>query len=76
MTGRNAFVGLAMAQAVRLWEEQTGEGNVGAAVEVEGVVRKAGEVAVWLWERRGEGRGRGGGGGGGWEGEKRGEDMV
>lgn len=74
MTGRNAFVGLAMAQAVRLWEEQRGEGNVGAAVEVEGVVRKAGEVAVWLWERRGEGRGRGGGEA--WEGEKRGEDMV
>lgn len=72
--GRNAFVGLAMAQAVRLWEEQRGEGNVGGGVEVEGVVRKAGEVAVWLWERRGEGRGRGGGRG--WEGEKRGEDMV
>ncbi|KAK0745813.1 hypothetical protein B0T18DRAFT_428891 [Schizothecium vesticola] len=74
MTGRNAFVGLAMAQAVRLWEEQREEGNVGAGVEVEGVVRKAGEVAVWLWARRGEVEARGRG----WEGEseKRGEGMV
>ncbi|KAK1835514.1 hypothetical protein QBC39DRAFT_145917 [Podospora conica] len=72
--GRDAFVGLAMAQAVRLWEAQRAEGNVGGGVEVEGAVMKAGEVAVWLWARRGE---VGGGAPVGWDGETlRGEEMV
>ncbi|KAL2136516.1 hypothetical protein VTI74DRAFT_3341 [Chaetomium olivicolor] len=46
---QSAFVGLAMAQAAKLFEKQASEGNVAAGADKQSVVMKAGEMALKMY---------------------------
>ena len=63
---QSEFVGLAMAQASKLFDTQAAsQGGVGQGVAKEGVVRQAGELALKMYLKS---YGKGSGGGGGLEG--------
>ena len=61
---QNAFVGLAMAQAAKLFDAQASQGNVEAGADKQSAVRKAGEMALKMYlKSKGGGAGAGAGGG-------------
>ncbi|EAQ93686.1 hypothetical protein CHGG_01921 [Chaetomium globosum CBS 148.51] len=64
---QNAFVGLAMAQAAKLFDAQASQGNVEAGADKQSAVRKAGEMALkmYLKSKGGAAGGAGVGGMGG-----------
>lgn len=55
---QSAFVGLAMAQAAKLFDQQAAAGNVAAGEDKQSAVRKAGEMALKMYLKS-----RAGGGG-------------
>ncbi|KAK3299960.1 uncharacterized protein B0H64DRAFT_369270 [Chaetomium fimeti] len=61
---QNAFVGLAMAQAAKLFDAQSSQGNVEAGADKQSVVRKAGEMALKMYLKSKGGAGAGGAAGG------------
>jgi len=44
--GQNEFIGMAMAQASKLFEQQSAQGNVASGESKESAVQKAGEMAM------------------------------
>ncbi|KAK4041569.1 hypothetical protein C8A01DRAFT_34409 [Parachaetomium inaequale] len=64
---QNAFVGLAMAQAAKLFDAQASQGNVAAGADKQSVVMKAGEVALKMYLKS-RGGGQAGAQAGGMEG--------
>lgn len=62
---QNALVGLAMAQASKLFDAQASQGNVAAGADKQSAVMKAGEMALkmYLKSQGGSGGGQGGLGG-------------
>jgi hypothetical protein len=59
---QSAFIGLAMAQAAKLFDKQASEGNVAAGTDKQSVVMKAGEMALKLYlKSHGSGQGAAGG---------------
>lgn len=46
---QNAFVGMAMAQASKLFDQQSAEGNVASEASKESAVEKAGEMALKMY---------------------------
>ncbi|KAH6634005.1 hypothetical protein B0J18DRAFT_470719 [Chaetomium sp. MPI-SDFR-AT-0129] len=64
--GQNAFVGLAMAQAAKLFDAQASQGNVEPGADKQSAVKKAGETALKLYlKSKGGSAGAGAGVGGG-----------
>lgn len=61
--GQNAFVGMAMAQASKLFDSQAGQGNVQGGASKESAVQQAGEMALKMFMQS-----QGGGSGGGMSG--------
>jgi hypothetical protein len=59
---QNAFVGMAMAQASKLFDKQAGQGNVASGNSKESAVQQAGEMALKMYMQS---QGKSGGGGGG-----------
>jgi len=47
--GQNQFIGMAMAQASKLFEQQSAQGNVAAGASKESVVQQAGEMALKMY---------------------------
>ncbi|KAG9247646.1 hypothetical protein BJ878DRAFT_491481 [Calycina marina] len=47
--GQNAFVGMAMAQASKLFEQQSSQGNVASGSSKESAVQQAGEMALKMY---------------------------
>jgi len=46
---QNAFVGMAMAQASKLFDSQSSQGNVASGASKESVVQQAGEMALKMY---------------------------
>lgn len=57
---QNAFVGMAMAQASKLFDNQAGQGNVSGGASKESAVQKAGEMALKMFMQSQSGGGGGG----------------
>jgi len=47
--GQNAFIGMAMAQASKLFEQQASQGNVASGASKESAVQQAGEMALKMY---------------------------
>jgi len=60
--GQNAFIGLAMAQASKMFDQQSGQGNVAGGVSKQDAITKAGEYAMKMYMQN-QGGGSGGMGG-------------
>lgn len=60
---QNAFVGMAMGQAAKLFDSQASQGNVAGGDSKESAVQKAGEMALKMYMQS-QGGGSGGGAGG------------
>lgn len=61
--GQNQLVGLAMAQASKLFDEQSGQGKLEQGADKQSAVTKAGEMALKMYLKSGQQGGGGGGGG-------------
>lgn len=61
-SGQNAFVGLAMAQAAKLFDAQASQGNVEPGADKQSAVKKAGETALKLYLKSKGGSGGAGAG--------------
>lgn len=48
-TGQSAFIGLAMSQAAKLFDQQASAGNVSSGTSKESAVMKAGEMAMRMY---------------------------
>jgi hypothetical protein len=59
---QNAFVGMAMAQASKLFDHQQSQGNVASGASKESAVQQAGEMALKMYMQS---QGKSGGGAGG-----------
>lgn len=58
---QNAFVGMAMAQASKLFDSQSSQGNVASGSSKESAVQQAGEMALKMYmQSQGGGGGMGG----------------
>lgn len=57
---QNAFVGMAMGQASKLFEQQSSQGNVESGASKESAVQQAGEMALKMYMKGGMGGGGGG----------------
>lgn len=57
---QNAFVGMAMAQASKLFEQQSAQGNVQSGASKESAIQQAGEMALKMYMQS---QGKSGGGG-------------
>lgn len=57
---QNAFVGMAMAQASKLFDQQSSQGNVSSGSSKESVVQQAGEMALKMYMKS-QGGGNSGG---------------
>lgn len=44
--GQNAFIGMAMGQASKLFEQQSAQGNVASGASKESAIQQAGEMAL------------------------------
>jgi hypothetical protein len=64
---QSAFVGLAMAQAAKLFDAQASQGNVAPGADKQSAVMKAGELALKMYLKS-HGSGQGGSAAGGGEG--------
>jgi hypothetical protein len=64
---QSAFVGLAMAQAAKLFDAQASQGNVAPGADKQSAVMKAGELALKMYLKS-HGSGQGGGSAGGEQG--------
>ena len=60
---QNAFVGMAMAQASKLFDSQSAAGNVSSGASKESAIQQAGEMALKMYMQS-----QGGSGGGGMSG--------
>jgi hypothetical protein len=58
--GQSAFVGLAMAEASKLFDQQKSAGNVAAGASKQSAVQTAAETALKMYMRSGSGVGGGG----------------
>ena len=57
-TGQSAFIGLAMSQAAKLFDQQASAGNVSRGTSKESAVMKAGEMALNMYfKSQGDGAG-------------------
>ncbi|KAL8820146.1 MAG: hypothetical protein Q9191_007575 [Dirinaria sp. TL-2023a] len=61
--GQYEFVGMAMGQASKLFDQQSSQGNLSSGATKESAVQKAGEMALKMY-LKGQGGGSGGGAGG------------
>jgi hypothetical protein len=55
---QNAFVGMAMAEASKLFDQQAGQGNVASGANKQSAIQQAGEMALKMYMKS-----QGGGGG-------------
>lgn len=62
--GQNEFVGMAMAQASKLFDQQSGQGNLQQGASKQSAITEAGEMALKMYMGGGGGGGSGGGMGG------------
>jgi hypothetical protein len=62
--GKNEFIGMAMAQAGKLWEQQSSAGNVNSNTDKQSAINKAAEMAFKMYSKGGGGIGGAGGAGG------------
>lgn len=62
--GKNEFIGMAMGQASKLFDQQSANGNVAQGTDKQSAVTKAGEMALKMYLKSQMGGGGGGGGGG------------
>lgn len=62
--GQNAFVGMAMGQASKLFDQQSSQGNLDPSASKESAVQKAGEMAFKMYMKGQMGAGGSGGTGG------------
>jgi hypothetical protein len=58
---QNAFVGMAMGEASKLFDSQSSAGNVASGASKESAIQQAGEMALKMY-MQGQGGGSGGGG--------------
>lgn len=58
---QNAFVGMAMGEASKLFDSQSSAGNVAAGASKESAIQQAGEMALKMYMQS-QGGGSGGGG--------------
>ena len=61
--GQNQFVGMAMAQASKLFDQQSGQGNLQQGANKQSAITQAGETALKMYMHSGGGGGGGGMGG-------------
>jgi len=57
---QNQFVGMAMAEASKLFDQQSGQGNVASGTDKQSAIASAGKMALSMYMKS-----QGGGGGGG-----------
>jgi len=62
--GQNAFIGMAMGQASKLFEQQSASGNVAEGASKESAIQKAGEMALKMYMKNQMGGGSSGSMGG------------
>jgi hypothetical protein len=61
--GQNAFVGMAMGQAAKLFDQQSAQGNTHPDATKQDAIAQAGQMALQMFMKSEMGGGGGGGGG-------------